>query len=254
MLDRFPICLAALSAAGLLLATAAAQAAGCPVTHDQLKQALKASVQPGGGPGNGGLETNEWAAAVDRDGLVCAIAFSGDKPDDQWLASRGIAAEKAYTANALSLKQMALSTANLYAGGQPGGPLYGLANSNPVATDVLYAGSLAQYGGDGDPMLGKRLGGIIGFGGGLALYDANGILGGLGASGDTSCADHNIAWRMRKALGLDKVPAGVSPQKNDAIIYDIGPDGKSASGFGHPKCNGKEVDIAQQIGAGSAAP
>jgi hypothetical protein len=48
------------------------------------------------------------------------------------------------------------------------------------------------------------------------------------------------------------VPAGPSPNHNDAIIYDIGSDGKSASGFGHPVCGGKEVDIAKQIGAGVA--
>src|SRR3954465_6396056 len=128
---------AALAATALLLPTLPAAAADCPVTHDKLVQALKASVQTGGGPRNGGLETNEWAAVVDREGMVCAIAFSGSKPDDQWPGSRGIAPEKANPAKALSLKQMALSTANLYAGGQPGGPLYGLANSNPPATDVL---------------------------------------------------------------------------------------------------------------------
>jgi hypothetical protein len=36
----------------------------------------------------------------------------------------------------------------------------------------------------------------------------------------------------------------------DAIIYDIGPDGKSASGFGHPKCKGTENQIAVDLGAG----
>lgn len=35
----------------------------------------------------------------------------------------------------------------------------------------------------------------------------------------------------------------------DQIIYDMGPDGKSASGFGHPNCNGKEEEVARQIGA-----
>jgi hypothetical protein len=101
-------------------------------------------------------------------------------------------------------------------------------------------------------MVGKMPGGIIAFGGGLALYDEKGnIVGGLGVSGDTPCADHNVAWRVRHALGLDKVPAGPNHQKNDAIVYDIGPDGKSASGFGHPLCGGQEPDIAQEIGAGS---
>jgi hypothetical protein len=88
------------------------------------------------------------------------------------------------------------------------------------------------------------------FGGGLALYDGNGVAGGLGVSGDSACADHNVAWRVRHLLGLDHVPAGVSPNMKDAIIYDIGPDGKSTSGFGHPKCDGREDQIAVDLGAG----
>ena len=36
-----------------------------------------------------------------------------------------------------------------------------------------------------------RIGGVNVFSGGLALYDAKGVLiGGLGVSGDSSCADH----------------------------------------------------------------
>jgi uncharacterized protein GlcG (DUF336 family) len=225
-------------------------AANCPATHDQLTQALKASVKPSGGPGNGGLDNNEWAALVSRDGSVCAVTFSGSKPDDQWLGSRAIAAEKANTANALSLKQFALSTANLYAGAQPAGFLFGIQTSNPVNPIVLYSGDPTQFGTASDPLVGKPLGGVIVFGGGLALYDQNGIVGGLGASGDTSCADHNIAWRIRHALQLDHVPAGVGPAKNDAIIYDIQPDKTSASGYGHPKCKGSEAEIAEQIQAG----
>jgi hypothetical protein len=57
---------------------------------------------------------------------------------------------------------------------------------------------------------------------------------------------------VREKLGLNRVPAGVSPKHNDAIIYDIGSNGKSASGFGHPTCGGKEVEVAKQIGAGFA--
>ena len=72
----------------------------------------------------------------------------------------------------------------------------------------------------------------------------------VGVSGDSSCADHNIAWRVRKALGLDKVPAGVSPNKDDGIIYDIA-GGASKGGFGHPTCGGKEADVAKEIGAGA---
>ena len=240
--------------AGLLTLGAAsyrtAAAADCPADHDKLEKALKASVKPSGGPTNGGLDNNEWAALVTRDGVVCAVAFSGAKPDDQWPGSRAIAAEKANTANAVSLSGFALSTANLFAGVQPDGSLFGLASSNPANTSVLYAGDPAKFGSASDPFIGKSLGGVITFGGGLALYDGKSIVGGLGVSGDSSCADHNIAWRVRQALGLDKVPAGVGPDHNDEIIYDLTPGKTSASGYGHALCKGKESEIAEQIHAG----
>jgi len=64
-------------------------------------------------------------------------------------------------------------------------------------------------------------------------------------SGDASCADHNIAWKMRYTLQLDHVPAGVADGgKDDNIIYDFDANGVSASGFGHPKCS----DAATAIG------
>jgi|GraSoiStandDraft_5_1057265.scaffolds.fasta_scaffold38211_2 uncharacterized protein GlcG (DUF336 family) len=244
------LALAAIASAGFAYAATGAQAQDCPVNDDQLTQALKASVKPSGGPGNGGFDNNEWAAVVTRDGSVCAVTFSGGKPDDQWLGSRAIAAEKANTANALSLAQMAMSTANLYAGAQPAGPPFGLNEANPPVGSAAYAGDPKSFGGASDPLVGKVLGGVVVFGGGLALYDGQGIVGALGVSGDTSCADHNIAWRIRHGLGLDHVPNGVSADHNDAIIYDMLPDKTSASGYGHPQCGGNEAEIAGQIHAG----
>ncbi|MER8704031.1 heme-binding protein [Mesorhizobium sp. M0323] len=224
--------------------------APCPADHDKLLAALKANVKSSGGPGNGGFDTNEWAAVVARDGTVCAVAFSGPTADAQWPGSRLIAAEKANTANGLSLAHMALSTANLYAPVQPGGPLFGLQATNPVNPAVAYAGDPSTFGSSSDPLLGKPIGGVVVFGGGLALYDGKGIVGALGISGDSPCADHNVAWRVRAALGLDKVPAGVNPNRKDAIIFDLDPGGKSASGWGHPLCAGSEADVAAELGAG----
>jgi hypothetical protein len=87
-------------------------------------------------------------------------------------------------------------------------------------------------------MVGKPIGGIIVFGGGLPLYTTKGkIVGGLGVSGDTSCADHVIAWKLRHHLGLDGVPMGVAPGQNDNMVLDI-ENGQSASGWGHPSCKG----------------
>src|SRR5205085_12133223 len=122
--------------------------------------------------------------------------------------------------------------------------------TNPVNPQVIYAGQPHKYGTESDPMLGQAPGGTVVFGGGLGLYDGQHIVGALGVSGDSSCADHNVAWRTRQALGLDKVPAGVNPQRKDAIVYDMNNSGQSASGFGHPKCAGSEADIAEQLAAG----
>src|SRR5438034_11246890 len=163
-----------------------------------------------------GLNNQMWATLVNRDGVVCAVAFSGVNRAAQWPGSRVIAAQKANTANAFSLDAssnssgsgqaggLALSTANLYSAVQPGGSLYGLQHSNPVNTDDAYGGNPTTYGQPNDFMVGGRIGGVNVFGGGLALYDAtHQVLGGLGVSGDTSCAAHMLAWHTRNNLGLD---------------------------------------------------
>ena len=225
--------------------------------------ALKSAIVSATAAETSGLNNQMWATLVNRDGAVCAVAFSGVNRGAQWPGSRVISAQKANTANAFSLDSssssngsghpagLALSTANLYSAVQPGGNLYGLQHSNPVDTGVAY-GAAANYGTASDPMVGQRIGGVNVFGGGLALY-ASGhvIVGGVGVSGDTSCADHDIAWRVRNALGLDHMAptgslpgvGGVSgdPAHPDNIIFDITPNpnggtGNSAGGFGHPKC------------------
>ncbi|HEY4490837.1 MAG TPA: heme-binding protein [Acidobacteriota bacterium] len=209
--------------------------------HAALSAALKKAVTVGDAKGNGGLALNMWATVVNRDGTVCAVVYTGSDWGDQWPGSRVISAQKANTANAFSLPGLAISTANLFSAVQPGGSLYGLQFSNPVDTAAAYGGFARNFGQVNDPMIGKRIGGVNVFGGGLALYNAQGkLIGALGVSGDTSCADHNIAWKTRHALNLDNVPAGVNKKSNnakgdDGIIYDIA-DGKSASGFGHPDC------------------
>jgi uncharacterized protein GlcG (DUF336 family) len=158
-----------------------------------------------------------------------------------------ISAQKANTANAFSLNALALSTANLFSAVQPGGSLFGLQESNPVDPAVAYGGRPADYGTPHDFMIGKRIGGVNVFGGGLALYDARGrIIGAVGVSGDTSCADHNIAWKVRDFLGLDYVPGGVSATGDDNIIYDI-TSGVSAGGFGHPDCGNGERPIGEHL-------
>jgi uncharacterized protein GlcG (DUF336 family) len=229
------------------LAVAAVLTLGASMAHascsslpgwGQLKAALQGAVATEGS----GFNLQMWATIVDRDGVVCAVAFSGNDRGAQWPGSRVISAQKANGANAFSLDALALSTANLYAAAQPGGSLFGLQDTNPVNPDVAYGGDPTQYGTPSDPMTGKRIGGVNVFGGGLALYDSNRkVVGGVGVSGDTSCADHMIGWRLRHRLNLDNL-AGVSgpsgdPQRPDNIVYDINPGtDKSAGGFGHPRC------------------
>ena len=101
-------------------------------SHAALKAALDAAqAQP-----NGGFGLEMWGTVVNRDGVVCAVAFTGVSRGDQWPGSRVISAQKANTANAFSLPGLALSTANLYSAVQPGGSLFGLQESNPVDTLV----------------------------------------------------------------------------------------------------------------------
>jgi uncharacterized protein GlcG (DUF336 family) len=228
--------------------------------YSQLKAALAAATATE----TSGLNNQMWGTIVDRDGIVCAVAFTGTNRGAQWPGSRVISAQKANTANAFSLDAssnsggsgqpagLSLSTANLYSAVQPGGSLYGLQASNPVDTGVAYQGPSSLYGTPEDPMTGQKIGGVNVFGGGLALYGpGHVILGAIGVSGDTSCADHNIAWRTRNNLNLDHMAAtgslptvgGVSGDSTrpDNIVFDITPNpnggtGISAGGFGHPTC------------------
>jgi uncharacterized protein GlcG (DUF336 family) len=217
--------------------------------------ALKAQLKVAQAQANGGFGTNMWGTVVNRDGIVCAVAFTGNSRGDQWPGSRVIAAQKANTANAFSLPALALSTANLYTATQPGGTLFGLQASNPVDTFVAYGGNSANYGQINDPIVGGKIGGVNVFGGGLALYNSQKVLlGAIGVSGDSSCADHNIAWRTRHGLLLDYVPGGESgdPLRPDNIVYDITPQpgqmpGDSASGWGHPSCSSTATSIAASL-------
>ncbi len=236
---------------------------GCAALPNQaeLKAALVAAVSTE----TSGFNLQMWGTIVDRDGIVCAVAFSGINRGAQWPGSRIISAQKANTANAFSLDAssaignssgapggLALSTANLFSAVQPGGSLYGLQASNPVDPTVAYEGNSAAYGTSADPLVGHKVGGVNVFGGGLAMYDSkHKIVGAIGVSGDSSCTDHFIGWRVRNNLGYDHLAAsnslpavgGVSGDAThpDNIVFDITPNpnggtGISAGGWGHPTC------------------
>ena len=229
-------------------------------SHAALKAALVAATQAE----TSGLNNHMWATVVNRDGVVCAVVFSGVNRGAQWPGSRVISAQKANTANAFSLdstsssngsgqaKGLALSTANLYSAVQPGGSLYGLQHSNPVDTDAAYeSGGSTGFGTGGDPMFNHAVGGVNVFGGGLPLYNAqHRLVGAIGVSGDSSCADHNIAWRTRARMALDFVPGGVSARGDDNINYQgIVAVPSSQADFSHPICKKAGVDEVSGISA-----
>ena len=214
--------------------------------YAQLKAALIQAVADE----TSGLDLQMWGTIVDRDGVVCAVAFSGANRGSQWPGSRVISAQKANTANAFSLDGLSLSTANLYSASQGtsaatplGGSLFGLQFSNPVDPEVAYGGNPADAGTRNDGMVGKRVGGVNVFGGGLALYNSNErVVGAVGVSGDTSCADHNIGWRVRNYLRFDYLAHvnGVSGDtaRPDNIIFDAlnGDKNGVTDGFEQPTC------------------
>ena len=112
---------------------------------------------------------------------------------------------------------------------------------------VAYRGAATAFGTATDPMVGLRVGGVNVFGGGLALYNtAKKAIGAIGVSGDTSCADHTVAWALRTALvgkgagnGLvaNKVPGGITRIagiNTDNIQYPA--TGVAPAGWQHAQC------------------
>jgi uncharacterized protein GlcG (DUF336 family) len=205
---------------------------------DELRRLLRAApdVAPAGGLFDG---RRQWGALVDRGGRLCAVAVATDDPAAAWPGSRAIAMAKAYTANAFSTDAQPLSTARLYTLAQPGHSLFGLAAGNPFDPECLASPDDASAG------EGRVCGGTITFGGGLALYREGVRVGGLGVSGDTACADHEIAKRVRQQAGLDPA-AGAAV---DDITY-ASADGASA--FSHPLC-ANTFRNGQKVGDESAA-
>ena len=190
-----------------------------------LRQLLIAAANPANGGVVGGLfqGTRMWGAVVNRDGEICSYVTSTPDPTQVWPGSQAIAKAKAYTANAFSLDVLALSTARLYTFTQPGHSLNSLGQSN-----LFESRFLAPPGGQGG---GRHQigGGLIFFGGGVPLYRNGEIVGGLGVSGDTACADHEIAKRVRTLAGMN----GAGTPAADDIVYSP-PDPPSV--VSHPRC------------------
>lgn len=209
----------------------------CPITHAQLETALTSAANER----NGQYPLDMWGTVVNKYGRVCAVAKTGDELNHQWLASRVISAQKAYTSVSLSNNSnsmvgasVAFSSAGLYGASSPGGPLYGLQHSNPVDTKWAYHGNSKRFGTTKDPMKGRYVGGINVFGGGLALFDAEGkVIGAVGVSGNTSCADHNIAWRVRGEFAKEGLAQGAQVEFNIHYKGDLDADGVAGA---YPIC------------------
>ena len=142
VLAAMVLALAALSALGQQASTASAEKSNngkcqnLPSTS-RLRQLLVQAQnvnKPIGGLFEG---TRMWAAVVNRDGEVCAFATSTNDPTQVWPGSQAIAKAKAYTANAFSLDDLALSTARLYTFTQPGHSLWSLGQSNLFNSQFL---------------------------------------------------------------------------------------------------------------------
>jgi hypothetical protein len=180
-----------------------------------------------GARGHDGLGFNTWATLVENDGAVYAVASFGKDYANQWLAGRVIAAQKANTSNALRFgngsnlplgagapNALSLSTANLYAAAQPRGSLYGLQFSNPVDYEQAHLKQNGQpddpatFGTALEPMVGRPIGGVNLFGGGIALLLKSVKVDGFGVSSDASCTDHFVAWKVRNVLGYNQMGYG----------------------------------------------
>ena len=213
-------------------------------------------------------------AVVDRVGNVLAVfRMTGAAPTATVSSSRGVtgglegavvpaelaAIAKAMTGAYLSSEGNAFSTRtasqivqehfNPGEANAPGGPLFGVQFSSLTCSDVVNVNAGVVAGPKGSPL------GLSADPGGLPLYNAEKkLVGAIGVSGDTSCADHNIAWRTRRRLQLDWVPAGVGANGDDNINYaGLVSEPSVQSDFSHPICKIGGADNVSAISAGLPA-
>jgi uncharacterized protein GlcG (DUF336 family) len=131
--------------------------------------------------------TRMQIAIVARDGKLLRL-FS---MPDAWVGSIDIAIAKGRTAAFLSSDQNALTSRIIGEASQPGGPLWGIGNSNQIGI----SGSQ------------EFRNGIITFPGGVPLYKDGVLVGAIGVSGDGVDQDETVAFAG--AVGFEP-GAGVS--------------------------------------------
>ena len=112
-------------------------------------------------------------AIVGRDGRLLRLYSM----PDAWVGSVDIAIAKARTAAFFSSNQNALTSRVVGSASQPGGPLWGIGNSNQIGI----SGSQ------------EFRNGVITFPGGIPLYKNGQLVGGIGVSGDGVDQDEHVA-------------------------------------------------------------
>lgn len=132
-------------------------------------------------------------AVVARDGKLLRVYAQ----PDAWVGSQDIAIAKARTAAFFSSDENALTSRIIGVLSQPGGPLWGIGNSN-------------QVGITGSPVFRN---GIITFPGGVPLYKNGELVGGVGVSGDAVDQDEAVAFAAAVgfAPGTGVVQLGMTP-------------------------------------------
>lgn len=247
--------------ASLALAATSSMATTCAdlPKYEELKTVLQ-QITSGGPTANGGFGMPMWAALINTKGEVCAVVneMSGvagtDITQEAALGHRIFAIHKANTSNAFSHSRISIASASLYNAFQPGGALD--SDATNIINNLLdpYTGDTTRFGTPKDPLIGKRIGGATGLGGGLALFDKNKKkIGAIGVSGDTVCTDHVVAWKIREKLAGGaytgaNVPFGVSAKHNDMMVQDIKPNlaggaGFSAGSYGHATCVNNPTEV-----------
>lgn len=213
-------------------AEARAKCGDLPSIND-LQEYLRRAPAEGGEAGGLFGGKLDWAAIVNRNGEVCGAAAATEDAAAAWPAAQALAKAKAYTANAFSTDSQPLSTARLYTLTLPGHSLWGAGGPNAFKPECLDAPADARR------TDGRVCGGTVGLGGGVPLYRGKKRIGGLGVAGDTACADHEIAKRIRHIAQLDPERG---PLADDIMYSSLG----GASIFAHPLCpntwlNGRRV-------------
>ncbi len=231
----FPVWIAAVDETGKVCAVVNSSSISSPGTGTTGTGSTGTGTTGTGTPGTGTTGTGtSGTGSTSATGLAAlAGATVGNMSS---LGNRLIAIQKASTASAFSFDSFSISTANLYGLTVPGGSLYGLQFANPAELTASSSNGTGNLGGSSDntgsfgqgmsdPAVGTRVGGVVALGGGLALYNSQRVkVGAIGVSGDTSCTDHAIAWRLRTAMNLNNVPAGFgsgpSPSPSGAVLGD----------------------------------